>query len=511
MHFHGSSSLVLVLFNMDTKRTITHLTRFLISICILSSSLTGFRVGSTPPASTTQQLLRGFTANPNPSISTFQSLLVDPTGNYSLGFLRVNKLQLALAVIHVPSSEPLWVANPNNPARWSENTRVFFHGSLVISDPHARVFWSTGTEGDRVSLSNTSNLVISLGKSSSILWQSFDYPSDTLVENQNFTSGMSLVSSNGLYSMRLGSDFVALYARFNRSSDLDQIYWKHKALQAKAEVIDGGGPVYLVLSSDGYLGMYQNSSVPVDVQSFNSFQQRGSGIRRVRVEPDGNLNGYYWTGSKWVLDYQAISDPCELPSACGPYGLCNPGKGCSCLDNRTDYSSGACVSPENNSGDFCGDGNNNKYWVLRRQGVELPYKELMGYEKMGSLAQCESACEENCTCSGTVYSNSSGFCYMLDYPVQTLLEVSDVSRVGYFKVSEGAGKKGMEVGYAVGIGLLCVGVVFVFGGVVGFGLYKVRSRKRGVAGYVEEDGGLNVGPYKDLGAASFRSIELCER
>ncbi|KAI8560076.1 hypothetical protein RHMOL_Rhmol04G0227100 [Rhododendron molle] len=495
---------------MDTKKPITFLTRFLVSLCILSS-LTRFRVGSTPAAATTQQLLRGFAATPNPSISTFQSLLVDSTGNYSLGFLRVNKVQLALAVIHVPSSELLWDAKPTSPARWSDKTRVFFHGSLVLSDPQAGVFWSTGTEGDRVSLTNTSNLVISLDGSNSMLWQSFDFPSDTLMENQNFTSTMSLVSSNGLYSMWLGSDFMALYARFNRSSDPDQIYWKHRALQAKAEIIEGGGPVYLVLSSDGYLGMYQNSSVPVDVQSFNSFQQRGSAIRRVRIEPDGNLKGYYWTGSKWVLDYQAISDPCELPSACGSYGLCQPGKGCSCLDNRTSYNSGGCVSAEINSGDFCGDGNNN-YWVLRRQGVELPYKELMGYEKMESLAQCESACEENCTCWGAVYSNSSGLCYMLDYPVQTLLEVSDVTKVGYFKVREGAGKKGgMEVGYGLGIGLLCVGVVLVFGGVVGFGLHRVRSRRRGVAGYVEEDGGVGVGPYKDLGAASFRSIELCER
>jgi len=97
---------------------------------------------------------------------------------------------------------------------------------------------------------------------------------------------------------------------------------------------------------------------------------------------------------------------------------------------------------------------------------------------------------------------------MLDYPVQTLVGVRDLSRVGYFKVRESAGKKGVGVGYGIGIGLLC-GVVLVFGGVVGFVLYRVRSRKRGVAGYAEEE--VGVGPYKDLGAASFRSIELSER
>ncbi|GFY93441.1 D-mannose binding lectin protein with Apple-like carbohydrate-binding domain-containing protein [Actinidia rufa] len=498
---------------MAIRKPINSVTRCLLTqllystVCVLFSA-TGVRVGAT----VTRELHRGFTATPDPSISPFQALLGDSTGNYSMGFLRVNRVQLALAVVHVPSSEPLWVANPTRPARWSDQTRVFFNGSLVISDRKTGVFWSTETSGDRVWLSNTSNLQIQkLDDSHSVLWESFSFPSDTLVENQNFTSAMTLVSSNGLYSVRLGPDFIGLYAKFNGEYEPDQIYLRHKALEAKAEVIEGQGPIYIILSSDGYLGMYQNGSVPVDVQSFSTFQQTRSGARWVRIEPDGNLKGYYWTGSDWVLDYEAISDPCELPSPCGSYGLCQPGLGCSCLDNRSDYNSGRCGSPEKDSfsGDFC-DANEGKYWVLRRKGVELPYKELMGYEKMDSLAQCEKSCEENCTCWGAVYSNSSGFCYTIDYPIQTLLGVGDVTKVGYFKVRAGAGKKGLEVGYGVGIGFLC-GAVLVFGVVVGFGLYRVRSRKRGVGGYMDEDNGVVVGPYKNLGSASFRSIELCER
>ncbi|KAL6998127.1 hypothetical protein U1Q18_008255 [Sarracenia purpurea var. burkii] len=498
------------------RQPIKLLTRFL-AIQLLSTTLgilfscTRFSVGATATA-TAQELLSGFTATPDPSVSSFQALLSDSTGNYSLGFLRVNQVQLALAVVHFPSSEPFWVANPTRPARWSKSTRVFFNGSLVISEPHTGVLWSTETAGDRVWLSNTSNLEVQkLDESKSIIWQSFDFPSDTLVENQNFTSTMSLVSSNGLYSMRLGSDFMGLYARFNRDSDSDQAYLKHKALEAKASVIEGQGPIYLLLNSNGYLGMYQNGSTPVDVQSFSSFQQPGSGIRRVRIEPDGNLKGYFWTGSTWVLDYQAISDPCELPSSCGSYGLCQPGKGCSCLDNRTAYNSGKCGSPENNYGDFCGpDGA--KYRILRTNGVDLPYKELMGYEKMGSLDQCERACEANCTCWGVVYSNSSGFCYMINYPIQTLLGVGDKSKEGYFKVRESAGKKDREVGYGVGIGLLC-GAVLVFAGAVGFGYrFWRRNREVGGSGYAEEDGGgVVVGPYKNLRSESFRSIELSER
>ncbi|OIT37542.1 PREDICTED: PAN domain-containing protein At5g03700-like [Nicotiana attenuata] len=494
--------------NSVTRLKVTHI--FLISIFF--TNFYWFNIGAESP----KELFKGFKATPDSHISNFQPLLTDSTGNYSLSFLRVEKDQLTLSIIHVPSSESIWVANLTRLARWADSTELFFNGSLVLSDSRLGVFWSTHTNGHRVWLSNTSNLQVQKVDSgmrlSSVLWQSFDFPSDTLVENQNFTSKMTLVSSNGLYSMSLGFDFFGLYAKFKNESGPGpgRIYWKHKALEAKADVIEGQGPIYAVLKSDGFFGMYQNESVPVDVESFNSFQQPVSGVRRIRVEPDGNLKGYFWAGSSWILDYQAIKETCELPNPCGIYGLCRPGKGCSCLDNSTDYNSGKCVSPENqDSGDFCGVYDHKKYKGFSRNGVELPNKELMTYQKMASFQECQSTCEGNCTCWGVVYTNTSGFCYILDYPIQSLVGVGDETKMGFFKVREGVGKDKVEVGLGIGIGLLC-GAILVFGGVIGLGLYRYRKRKRGVSGYVEEDG-MVVGPYKEMGNASFRSIELSER
>ncbi|KAL9153441.1 hypothetical protein ABFS82_10G048900 [Erythranthe guttata] len=496
----------------NNKHVHLHLNSFsvlqLLLLLLQQLTCTSRAAESSPPPS--NELHIGFRAGPNPAVESFQPLLTDSSGNYSLGFLRVNRNQLSLSVLHLPSSVTLWSASTTRLPRWADPTQLSFNGSLVLSDPHTGVFWSTKTpSGDRVWLSNTSNLIVADGPT--LVWQSFDFPTDTLVENQNFDTATALVSSNGVYSMRLGPDHMGLYAKFAGSgTGPGQIYLKHTAMEAKADIVEGQ-PIYLVLKSDGYLGMFQNGSgPPVDVQPFNTFQQIVPGIRRVRVEPDGNLNGYYWTGSSWVLDYQAISDPCELPSSCGPYGLCGPGKVCSCLDNRTVHGSGGCGPPENqNPGDFCGAYDNNRFRILRRSGVELPFKELMGYKKMASVELCEAACGGNCTCWGAVYSNSSGFCYMLDYPIQTLVAVGDETKMGYFKVREGVGKKNVGAWLGLGLGLL-FGAVLVFVGVLGLGWYKLKSR--GVKGYAEEDGGgVGVGAYKDLGAASFRSIELCER
>ncbi|KAL7596731.1 hypothetical protein Lser_V15G29911 [Lactuca serriola] len=489
----------------------TQLTLFLVTL------LSHFTTTATYHSGAPQELLKGFNTAPDLSTSSFETVLSDSVGNYSLGFLRVNQNQLSLAVIHVPSKEPLWIANTNKFARWSDQTRIIFNGSLVISDTHTGLFWSTYTDGDRVRISNTSNLLIEkVTGTISILWQSFQFPYNTLMENQNFTSAMQLVSSNALYSMKLGSNFIGFYAKFNMHpiSDHDtmhgELYLKHNPLQAKARVFEGEGPIRVILNPDGYLGMYQNGSTPVDVQPFSTFQQPGLGNRRIRLEPDGNLIAYFWTGSSWVVDFKQISDPCELPSTCGSYGLCQPGKGCSCLDDRKEYISGSCEIPGNRKkvagGDFCGLFDR-KYRVLRKYGVELPYKEIMAYTRKSSLAKCESACEEVCTCWGAVYSNTSGFCYTIDYPIQTLVAVEDETKMGYFKVKEGGGKKKMVVWLGVGIGLLC-GVVLIFLGVMWLFWKRAAREKRR---YVEEEGvARGVGSYRDLGSTKLKALELSQ-
>ncbi|KAJ4838130.1 hypothetical protein Tsubulata_045321 [Turnera subulata] len=497
--------------------TRSHATQLLLIISTLFASTWSFNALEV----TAQALLVGFKATPSHSVSSFHPLLSDSTGNFSLGFLRVNQTQLSLTVIHNPTLQPLWQASPTTTLfSWSEKTLLFFNGSLVLSDQHAGLFWSTATtNGDKVVLLNSSNLqILNTADPPGVVWQSFDFPTDTLVENQDFRSDMTLVSSNGVYSMRLGDDYMALYAKFQGNEE--QIYWKHKALEAKAAVVEGNGPISARVNAAGYIGMYQNgSTTPVDVQPFNSFQRPINRFLLVRLEQDGNLKGYYWDGTNWDLDYQAISDMCQLPSPCGPYGLCR-GSGCSCLDNTTQLLGwGQCYAGQ--PGDLCSGGGDDKpkignnFWVLRRKGVDLPYKELMDYKMATSLENCEGYCEGNCSCWGAVYNNASGFCYLVDYPIQTLLSVGDEGKMGYFKVGKSAEKK-KNVGLAVGVGV-GVGSVVILGllgsvGLVGCKIWRTRGeRRRGVKRVLEEDEGVSPGPYKNLGSPSFSSIEMSPR
>ncbi|XP_061340231.1 PAN domain-containing protein At5g03700 [Gastrolobium bilobum] len=499
------------MFNMSA----THQFQFTVVLVLsLEITLTCFAATSIP-----QELHKGFSAAPQSTTTSFETVLSDPTGNFSLGFLRHNQNQLTLAVIHVASSEPLWVVG-NKPthsaAAWSVTTRLFFNGSLVLWDPQSGASWSTATNGDRVVLLNTSNLQVQNNKGT-LLWESFNFPINTLVQGQNFTANMSLMSGNGLYSLRLGDNYMGLYTNYGEEEggSLRQLlYWKHTALEARAEIDEGKGPIYAQVNENGYLGMYQSSPNPVDVQKFNSFQQafNTSSFLLVRLEPDGNLKGYYWNTdtSTWLLNYQAITDTCELPSPCDSYGLCTPGgSGCSCLDNRTRFEPGGCLAGDADvDGDLCGERmGGNSYWVLRRTGVEPPHKELLGHVTTSSLAECEGLCQNNCSCWGALYSNATGFCYVLDYPIQTMLGTGDESKVGYFKVRKDAGGRnrvGVRVGVVVAV------LVGIIGIIIGIGMCRLRwKRRKGVNGILEEENGVSPGPYKNLGSASFRSIEMC--
>ncbi|TKY62034.1 PAN domain-containing protein [Spatholobus suberectus] len=148
----------------------THQLQFIaILVLSLETTLTYSATTSIP-----QELHIGFSAAPESSTTPFQAVLSDPNGNFSLGFLRVNRNQLALAVLHVASSEPFWVANPTHAASWFDTTRLFFNGSLVLSDPETRVSWSTATNGDRAVLLNSSNLQVQT--KGAPLWESFHFP-----------------------------------------------------------------------------------------------------------------------------------------------------------------------------------------------------------------------------------------------------------------------------------------------------------------------------------------------
>ncbi|KAM0053487.1 hypothetical protein Hdeb2414_s0007g00260131 [Helianthus debilis subsp. tardiflorus] len=119
----------------DILSELTRIYSFLLILTVLTHPISA-------TTATSHELRKGFTATPDSSVTSFQPLLSDSVGNYSLGFLRVDKSQLALVVIHNPSKEQVWAAGKGLLSRWSSQTRLSFNGSLVITDARTGALWS---------------------------------------------------------------------------------------------------------------------------------------------------------------------------------------------------------------------------------------------------------------------------------------------------------------------------------------------------------------------------------
>jgi hypothetical protein len=469
----------------------------IVVLCVASSVLVA--AGAKGEELTTQ-LINGFTAtHAAGAAAAFEPLLYAPNGVFAFGFLRVGTASLDLAVVHLPSSFPLWRATPARLGDWSRPATLTFDSSLVLTDEDDAVLWQTlNTIGDVVVLLNSSNLILRRYSKPVPSWQSFHNPSDTLVLDQNFTaSSPPLISSNRRFAFRLGKTYMALHMEFY-GGRRTPMYWQHTALEADPQNATGP-PVYGRLDGRGFFGLYlEGGGQKADVLSFDTFLQNLTGVfRRMTMDDDGNLRAYYWTdGAKgWISDYRAVDERCELPTSCGAYGLCVPGAAaqCQCLDNT----SPPCHAEE--AADLCAadGGRQLDFDVVRRARVSVAYKEELPPETNTTAEECEAACAGNCSCWGAVHNGASGYCYLMDFPVETLVYEADDRKVGYFKVRKAPRPRrarmspGVAAATAV-LSLILAGLAAA-GAYSGYRLWERRRRKR--AGMEQE---LVPGPYKDL-------------
>ncbi|KQJ92280.1 PAN domain-containing protein At5g03700 [Brachypodium distachyon] len=467
------------------------------------------------------ELMKGFTAAHSAGSSAgFEPVLHAPNGAFAFGFLRVGESSLDLAVVHLPSSFALWRATPARTADWARPATLSFDdGRLALSVPgpgngaHS-VLWSTlNIVGDTVALLNSSDLVIRrYGGNIRTPWRSFDNPSNTLVAGQNFSgeSSTPLVSSNRRFALRMEKTFMALHMEFffnGGAARTRPAYWRYTAREADAQNATQP-PVYGRVDIRGFFGLYIEEQ-SVDMIAFDTFVAKNltAAFRRMTLEDDGNLRAYYWAedSKAWVSDYKAITDQCGLPTSCGPYGLCVPGAPakaqCQCLVNTTDTAAPQCRAEE--TADLCADGEKKKqveFEVVRRRRVSVAYKEQLPPETNKTAAECEESCAADCGCWGAVYSGGSGYCYRLDFPVETLVYEEDDQKMGYFKVRkpQRARRRGMSPG-ATGA---TVALALVLAGLAVAGAWEGHRRRwrwrRDDGGGVGMEQELTPGSYKDL-------------
>ncbi|KAI3758082.1 hypothetical protein L6452_05630 [Arctium lappa] len=346
--------------------------------------------------------------------------ILSADGIFELGFFSLgNSKNRYLGIWYKFSNGTVaWVANRDAPLNSTSGMlQVGSDGILrLLSD--GDTIWSSSFVSSRniapvAQLLDNGNLVVRDERNTDqqiFLWQSFDYPTDTL-----------------LPGMKLGKDLVT-------GIDRQWMSWKNLDDPSPGQYttwLDTNGfpQIFQRQGEDLHLrfgpwnglrfsGMPNLKSNPTLVEKFvinekeiyYKYEVHGSTISRVYLNPEGVLSSMNWVDrtQSWFPILTSIPiDSCSPYRLCGPYGTCNPNNFpvCSCMEgfepkhpnawNVADWSSGCLRRTPLDCGS--GDG------FRRISGVKVPDTRRSWYNTSMTLGECEMACRMNCNC--TAYAN----------------------------------------------------------------------------------------------------------
>ncbi|GMY29292.1 G-type lectin S-receptor-like serine/threonine-protein kinase SD2-5 isoform X1 [Fagus crenata] len=423
----------------------------------------------------------GFQASQMTYIDNYGLFLVSNNSNFAFGFVTTQDVTLfLLAITHLPSSKTVWSANRGSPVANSDQFDFDNKGNVSLQKGNG-VVWSVDTKGKGASameLQDSGNLVL-LGNGNEIIWQSFRHPTDTLLPNQDFVEGITLVSNpsvanNLTYMLEIKHGDMILSAGFQTP----QPYWSMGKDNRKTINKDGGVVTLASINGNSWRFYDQNK-----VLLWQFIFADNSDINATWIAVLGN-DGFI---SFYNLQDGQSSGPsptkipnnqCSIPEPCGAYYICSSDNKCQCP---------AVLSPNCNTGIVSPCDQSNSRTELVNVGDGLNYFAL-GFLTPSSktdLNGCKASCVGNCSCLALFFQNSTGACFMFDRVGSFQNSDKGPGFVSYVKVlsdgssgaNNGRGESSSQKHFpfvviiAISTTLVIVGLLYV-----GFRYYKAKRQ-----------------------------------
>ncbi|KAB5512975.1 hypothetical protein DKX38_030003 [Salix brachista] len=279
----------------------------------------------------------------------------------------------------------VWVANRNRPLLdVGASFAITKDGNLQILDRSGTSCWSTTLASTsnpayrEAKLLDSGNLVFGDSNKTlwtTILWQSFEHPTDT------FLSGMKMSENLKLISWESGAD----PKEGNFTFQLDE-------------------GRFVILTNGESSDLSISERMPDGMKNFLSNTTGSDNNTRIRLDVEGELQ--YWNfnvSTDWTLQRMAPREKCSVYNACGNFGSCNLYNmlACRCLPGFKP------ASPESwRNGSFSG-GCNRSSAVCGKNDTFLRLKMMrVGQQDKKIAVENETICREEClnNCSCQAYS-----------------------------------------------------------------------------------------------------------
>ncbi|PUZ65315.1 hypothetical protein GQ55_3G213600 [Panicum hallii var. hallii] len=356
--------------------------------------------------------------------------LVSKNGEFELGFFSPGDnihFFLGVRFKKMPSTSPkFWVRNKVPITDLSASALEVFSGSLCIKEAGATLWCSSGAApgpsppaAAAVLLDNGNLVVRDQANSSRILWQSFDYPGDSLLPGARL----------GL-DRDTGSNISMTYEHYplNGSISVDQSRRNGFVLTTDGLDILGTFPDWMVTSQDNASSLVLNRPNPNVIEFLQLHLGQVSLMRWSEDSASANKSG-------WVARWTFPSDCKSSGFFCGSFGACTSNGKCGCLDGfepsypvewGLGYFVTGCSRSLPLSCEANGQTEHNDSFTLIDKLQGLPY------DPQDDLAEsdedCKQACFSNCYCVAYVYDSGCKLWY------DKLYNMTFASRPPYSKV-----------------------------------------------------------------------------
>ncbi|KAJ8628122.1 hypothetical protein MRB53_021429 [Persea americana] len=377
--------------------------------------------------------------------------LVSAGENFVLGFFSPgNSTNRYVGVWYykVPEQTVIWVANGRNPIP-NKNSGVLTitrDGSFMILDSSGGSSYllanGSSLKNPSAKILDTGNLVFGEtnpdGNEEKILWQSFDYPTDSLLPSMKLVLNKSTGENHVLTSWRSAEDPAPGEYAFGVDTNDNFNIWKNGISQWKSR---GRSWLAFTVAPDSSSSYILNFSSPSDEKlgSFSYTTNNNSVITRLVISMTGQMNRFSWSVSRqmWIVYWEQPKRGCNVSSLCGAYGICSESAfpTCQCLEgfepaSVRDWTAGVwSVGCKRNIKLRCGvngsvDEGDDVFVKLSKVGFGKAQPQPL---RIGSQEECKVACMRNCSCFAYAYEKG---CYVWEGDLFNLQQLQDDDETG---------------------------------------------------------------------------------
>ncbi|XP_073005368.1 G-type lectin S-receptor-like serine/threonine-protein kinase At4g27290 [Typha latifolia] len=315
----------------------------------------------------------------------------------------------------------VWVANRNNPFIDKSRTLMFDgEGDLIVVDSRGSSFIIasvSGAQGLEAILLDSGNLVLrSVNDSRQVLWQSFDYPTNTWLPGMKL--GLLGRQNRLLTSWRDDDDPSSGDFSFggDPNGTAQLFIWQKVSVYWTSGLWDGKYfPMIRELQRTGF--NFQAAARIRSNETYYTYSAENGTLHlsKFMIDNSGRIGLLVWKEEtrKWFPLWQYPKGFCDAYDVCGPFGVCSElNLTCGCAKgfepaSPTDWDEGHTAGGcQRKTVLQCESGGEDGFLEMANMTSSASSKELLT-----SAEECKLVCLKNCSCTAYAFSEK---CYLWD-------------------------------------------------------------------------------------------------